>query len=151
MGIRSYLYSSDEIVADSPTLAKKTCLNSCAGQSLIETCVALIVVSCLMGGIMKLTFLGFAKLWLNIEIFRAVVCLAQGETSIQCQRQFRDNLASVVPFYEKSSLSLSKSSFFNSSLLYPKSDRIYRGSGSLSLRSGGPLRGTYVLELPRDI
>ena len=76
------------------------------GSTLIEAVTAMATLCALVSGGFSISYLTFARVWLERSAYEAVVCLATSASVEDCERRLTDSTGTALPLGRVSKLEL---------------------------------------------
>ena len=81
-----------------------------AGSVMVESLIASLAISTLVAGGSLVTYVIFARVWIERQAYEALVCLGSLANEFECEREFRFRVETALPFGEASRVRLKRSS-----------------------------------------
>ena len=78
------------------------------GQSLIEVLLVFFFLGLCLPTLLSVSWILIQKIWIEHQLYQAVVCMAEQYPKIQCESQLREKIKALSPLGELKSLILSE-------------------------------------------
>ena len=74
------------------------------GFSSLETMVAIVAVAAVVSILLFVAYLSFTKVWVQHQSHEALLCMAKGHSTVQCELQMKKGLGVLGPIFKPSLL-----------------------------------------------
>ena len=73
-----------------------TAPNAERGTTLVESCIAIMLIMSLIAGVMSGTYLGFSRVWVRQTSYEGAICLARDEAVSKCRSDIQARINGVL-------------------------------------------------------